>query len=68
MFSGFPVEKLSRTVTSLFCARSVSTRFEPMKPAPPVTRRLLNARGDAGRYAVTLKPASWNVLRFRLGR
>ena len=26
------------------------------------------ARGDAGRYAVTLKPASWNVLRFRAGR
>jgi alpha-L-arabinofuranosidase len=25
------------------------------------------ARGDAGRYAVTLKPASWNVLRFRVG-
>ncbi len=33
----FPELKLSRTVT-LFSASSLSTRWLPMKPAPPVTR------------------------------
>src|SRR5205823_7924323 len=33
-----PVEKLSSTRTRAPSARSRSTRWEPMKPAPPVTR------------------------------
>ena len=37
-FSRFPVEKLSRTVTLLFCPSSFSARLEPMNPAPPVIR------------------------------
>src|SRR3954452_15066368 len=37
-FSGLPVERSSRTVTSSPRSTRASTRFEPMKPAPPVTR------------------------------
>ena len=33
-----PVERSSTTVTSSPRASSASTRFEPMKPAPPVTK------------------------------
>ena len=36
-FDRFPVERLSITVTWSPRATSASTRFEPMKPAPPVT-------------------------------
>src|SRR5467141_1758811 len=44
-----PVLKLSRTVTLCPSSRSRSTRCEPMKPAPPVTKtrtdkRVLDAR------------------------
>src|SRR3954447_11732433 len=37
-FSLLPVERSSRTVTSSPRSTRASTRFEPMKPAPPVTR------------------------------
>src|SRR3712207_254212 len=37
MFSRLPVAKLSTTVTSSPRASRASTRFDPMKPAPPVT-------------------------------
>ena len=37
-FSSRPVERLSRTVTSSPLATSSLTIWEPMKPAPPVTR------------------------------
>src|SRR6266545_3831290 len=36
--SRLPVEKLSRTRTSSPRSTSAATRFEPMNPAPPVTR------------------------------
>src|SRR4051794_31166351 len=38
-FASFPVVRLSRTRTTLSRARSPSTRWEPRKPAPPVTRQ-----------------------------
>ena len=37
IFSLFPVEKLSKQTTSFFLSSKTSQRFEPMKPAPPVT-------------------------------
>src|SRR3954452_12469127 len=37
-FSRRPVERSSTTVTSWPRSRRASTRLEPMKPAPPVTR------------------------------
>src|ERR1700743_3633928 len=37
-FSALPVEKSSMTTTAFPSAKSRSTRCEPMKPAPPVTR------------------------------
>src|SRR5213075_1161101 len=37
-FSSRPVERLSMTATSSPRSRRVSTRLDPMKPAPPVTR------------------------------
>src|SRR5579862_1538148 len=44
-FSRLPVLKLSRTRTALFCASRPRTRWEPINPAPPVTRdRLLISR------------------------
>src|ERR687897_1112651 len=51
-FSRLPVEMSSSTVTSSPRASRASTRFEPMKPAPPVTsefmrRRILAARARA---------------------
>src|ERR671910_786239 len=51
-FSRLPVEMSSSTVTSSPRAIRASTRFEPMKPAPPVTsefmrRRILAARARA---------------------
>ena len=36
-FARLPVEKLSSTRTSSPRSSSARTRFEPMKPAPPVT-------------------------------
>src|SRR5579864_5051968 len=41
MFSSLPLEKSSTTRTCAPRASSASTRFEPMKDAPPVTRTLL---------------------------
>ena len=38
MFSRRPVKKLSRQTTWWPSASSRSQRWEPMKPAPPVTR------------------------------
>ena len=38
MFALRPVERLSSTTTSSPRSSSASTRLEPMKPAPPVTR------------------------------
>src|SRR5215470_297202 len=40
-FRSEPVERLSRTRTSAPPSRSRSTRWEPMNPAPPVTRIVL---------------------------
>ena len=37
MFSNFPEDKLSNTVTLAPFSRSVLQRCEPIKPAPPVT-------------------------------
>src|SRR3954454_3541358 len=54
-FSRRPVEKLSSTLTSRPRSRSSSTRFEPMKPEPPVTRT-----GMAllyGRFPLCARPA-----------
>src|SRR3989454_9207806 len=46
--SSCPVARLSRTSTSKPCSMSPSTRWLPMKPAPPVTRiRLLMLLGSA---------------------
>src|SRR4051794_11627997 len=45
-FSRRPVERSSTTLTSSPRSRSASTRFEPMKPAPPVT----SARMRPGAY------------------
>ena len=42
-FSRLPDAKLSTTVTSSPRARSASTRFDPMKPAPPVTTARMEA-------------------------
>src|SRR5687767_14399730 len=39
-FSQLPVAQLSRTRTRSPAAVSAATMFEPMKPAPPVTRYL----------------------------
>ena len=47
-FSRRPVERSSTTVTSSPRASSASTRFEPMKPAPPVTRALHRGRRSYG--------------------
>src|SRR5713226_5771132 len=49
MFSGEPVRRLSTQTTSQPCARRKSQRWEPRKPAPPVTRiftRALSGRQD----------------------
>ena len=43
-----PVDRLSTTVTVSPLATSASTRFEPMKPAPPVTRHCIR-RGSLAR-------------------
>src|SRR3954453_11799711 len=43
-FSRLPVEMSSITATSSPRATSASTRFEPMKPAPPVTRVFIRRR------------------------
>src|SRR5438128_1916407 len=40
-FSKLPVEQSSITTTDLPSASSLSTRCEPIKPAPPVTRMCL---------------------------
>src|SRR3954467_1840388 len=50
-FSRRPVEMSSTTVTSSPRSSRASTRFEPMKPAPPVTRVRIEARhsSHAGR-------------------
>src|SRR5581483_2461298 len=42
-FSRLPVDRLSSTVTRSPRSSSASTRFEPMKPAPPVTRQSMAA-------------------------
>ena len=36
IFSVFPVEKLSRQITSYPSPRKASHKFEPINPAPPV--------------------------------
>jgi hypothetical protein len=41
-FSLLPVEKLSRQTTEFPEFKRDSTRFEPIKPAPPVTNTLLS--------------------------
>ncbi len=46
-FSRRPVERSSTTVTSSPRASRASTRFEPMKPAPPVTKHLIRRRSYA---------------------
>ena len=43
---------------------ATNTADHPAAVAPAAVRV---SRGDAGRFAVSLKPASWNVLRFRVG-
>ena len=43
--------------------RAVNSAARPDAVRPAAVRV---SRGDAGRFAVTLKPASWNVLRFRV--
>ena len=43
-FSLFPVEKLSRQTTVFPEDKKDSTRFEPIKPAPPVTNTLLSLK------------------------
>src|SRR6266581_2850066 len=47
MFSGEPVRRLSMQTTSQPCARRKSQRWDPMKPAPPVTR--IFTRAPSGR-------------------
>ncbi len=42
-FSRLPVERSSTTVTSSPRSSRASTMFEPMNPAPPVTRVLMGA-------------------------
>src|SRR2546430_12156199 len=42
-FSRRPVEKSSKTTTSCPAATSCSTKGEPMKPAPPVTRNRISS-------------------------
>ena len=39
---GRPVEKLSNTTISLFLFKSASTRWLPIKPAPPVIKTLFS--------------------------
>ncbi len=41
MFSRRPVERSSTMIASSPRASSASVRFEPMKPAPPVTKALI---------------------------
>ena len=50
------------------CGPDLSAANSAERPDAVRPARVRVARGDAGRYAVTLKPASWNVLRFRLRR
>src|SRR5439155_817826 len=55
-FSREPLEKSSRTTTSCFDVTRCSTRWEPMKPAPPVTRYrmfLLRRARRVGKHAVS---------------
>ena len=54
-----PVERLSSTVTSSPRASSASTRFEPMKPAPPVTSAFMRRRilECAAARAVSRRPS-----------
>ena len=48
-FSAFPVERESITVTRSPRAISASTRFEPMNPAPPVTKQSMGDGSLRGR-------------------
>ena len=50
------------------CGPDLSAANSAEKPDAVRPAAVRVARGDAGRFAVTLKPASWNVLRFRVGR
>src|SRR4051794_37871066 len=53
-----PVERLSRTATSSPRSSRASTRLDPMKPAPPVTRaRMERATLASAVLAVLLDPA-----------
>src|SRR3954449_10689233 len=54
-FSRRPVERSSTTVTSSPRASRASTRLEPMKPAPPVTKVLIRSPILEGSAA----PACW---------
>src|SRR2546422_4928718 len=65
-----PVERLSRQTTSQPRARRDSERWDPMKPAPPVTRMRMDPRrcrsGREDRLApdrVVLEPQSAHALR-----
>ena len=46
--SAFPMERESITVTRSPRSISASTRFEPMKPAPPVTKQSMRDRSLRG--------------------
>src|SRR2546430_4488562 len=70
MLSVVPVERLSRQTTSWPRARRDSERWDPMKPAPPVTRMRMDPRrrrsGRVDRLAsdrVVLEPQSAHALR-----
>ena len=49
-----PVERSSTTVTSSPRSSRASTRFDPMKPAPPVTRARMGRIRCVGRWAWTV--------------
>ncbi|MBQ9725968.1 MAG: alpha-N-arabinofuranosidase [Kiritimatiellae bacterium] len=58
-----PVEMSARTELCGPDLRAANSAARPDAVRPAAVRA---ARGDGGRFAVSLKPASWNVLRFRV--
>src|SRR5262245_54755027 len=56
-----PVEKLSSTRTSSPRAKRARTRFEPMKPAPPVTSVFMG-RTNRGLIGLRRNLLEWSVL------
>ena len=69
-FSRRPVERSSTTVTASPRASSASTRFEPMKPAPPVTKQSIGPpilEGSArGRRSSAAEPPCYSRPPMRL--